>query len=61
MPDYRLYVLDRDSGHIRRAAEIIQADDDAAAIQDVRRRGGSDALELWCGPRRVWQSAGQIA
>ncbi len=54
MPDYRLYVVDRRRGHICRAAEIIEAADDAAAIADVRRRGRSDPMELWCGRRRVW-------
>ena len=52
MPDYRLYRLDRRSGRIT-SAENLHADDDAAAIHRVRLRGRSEAMELWCGARKV--------
>lgn len=52
MPDYRLYHLDQNSGHITRADELFAADDEAA-LADVRGRGLAHPLELWCGPRKV--------
>ena len=52
MPDYRLYILDRDSGHIR-SAEDLHAADDAAAVHRVRLRGSAEPMELWCGGRKV--------
>lgn len=58
MPDYRLYLLDRDSGHIR-AAEELQAADDAAAVHRIRLRGNAEPLELWCGPRKVCRIDGK--
>ena len=52
MPDYRLYFLDRHSGHIRNA-ENFEAADDAAAVHRIRLRGSAEPMELWCGGRKV--------
>ena len=52
MPDYRLYILDRDSGHIQ-TAETFSAADDGAAVHRVRLRGRTEPLELWCGARKL--------
>ena len=58
MPDYRLYFLDRDTGHIH-AAEDLHAADDAAAVHRVRLRGSDEPMELWCGGRKVERFAAQ--
>lgn len=52
MPDYRLYFLDRQSGHIERA-ETLNAADDVAAIHRIQLRGSPEPMELWCGGRKV--------
>lgn len=52
MPDYRLYFLDRETGHIERA-ETLQAADDVAAIHRIQLRGSAEPMELWCGGRKV--------
>lgn len=52
MPDYRLYHLDRHSGHIR-TAETFDAPDDESAREQIRQRALSDPLELWSGSRKV--------
>ena len=52
MPDYRLYLLNRDSGHIDGVEEFHSADDvEAACLVDQQRR--SVPTELWCGARKV--------
>lgn len=52
MPGYRLYFLDRHSGHIERA-ETLQAADDVAAIHRIQLRGSTEPMELSCGGRKV--------
>ena len=52
MPYYRLYFLDRFTGHIRTAENLYAADDGDAAEQ-VRERDLAEPLELWCGGRKV--------
>lgn len=46
MKDYRLYLLDRFSGHIDEVREFDAADDDAA-LRRARTLGGDRAMELW--------------
>lgn len=50
MADYVLYCLD---GPKLVRCERFKAPDDEAAISESGRRQGSNAAELWCGPRRV--------
>ena len=52
MPEYRLYHLDRFSGHIERA-ETLHAADDVAAIHRIQLRQSPEPMELWCGARKV--------
>lgn len=58
MPDYRLYILDRDTGHIR-SADTFQATDDGAAVHRVKLRGRTEPLELWCGERKLFRVEAQ--
>ncbi len=57
MPGYRLFFLDRSSGHILRAHEF-EADDDSAAIAVAEEACGDQAIELWRGARRLqtWEA-----
>lgn len=49
---YRLYFMNRSSGHIERFEEFDAADDSSAeSIAD--RHVGSQPLELWSGHRKV--------
>ena len=57
MPDYRLYLLDRHSGHIK-SAEDFHAPDDGAAVHRIDLRGSPEPMEIWCGPRKVWHFDG---
>ena len=52
MGEYKLYVLD-DAGHIMAPPRIIDAADDAAAVQTARQYLDGKDLELWLGARRV--------
>lgn len=52
MPAYRLYLLDRHSGHIDRVEEM-NAGDDVEAICVVQDRAGELPMELWLGGRKV--------
>lgn len=52
MPDFRLYRMNRYSGHIEGVEELHSADD-VEAICLVRHRAGPEPLELWCGGRKV--------
>lgn len=52
MPDYRLYHLDPDTGHIRTAEELFAADD-AAALHHLRQRRFDHPVELWERGRKV--------
>lgn len=52
MPDYRLYMLDRDTGHINGVADLHGADD-VEAIKLVNQRHDVVPTELWCGGRKV--------
>lgn len=54
MPDYRLYILDRDSGHIQ-TVETFQAADDGAAVHRIKLRGRTEPMELWCGERKLFR------
>jgi hypothetical protein len=57
MPYYRLYHLNRSSGHIDRAEEI-DAADDVRAIAIVRDRECDTAVELWQEGRKVLRLEG---
>ena len=52
MPYYRLYHLDRHTGHIERAEELFAADD-VAAVHDLQQRQSDHPLELWQAGRKV--------
>ena len=52
MPDYRLYLLDRHSGHIKGVEELCFADD-VSAIHAVQQRQCNEPLELWRGTKKV--------
>jgi hypothetical protein len=52
MPNYRLYHLDRHTGHIVRADEMFAADD-VAAIHELQLRQSDHPLELWREGRKV--------
>ena len=52
MAYYRLYFMDPRSGHIAAFESIEAADDDAAAAA-AEKHLGWQALELWCGGRKV--------
>ena len=52
MPGYRLYLLDRFSGHIDGVEEIRSADD-VGAIAQVTEKERGVPVELWCGSRKV--------
>ncbi len=47
MTHYRLYYMAEETTRIR-GFEPIEADDDAAAVEGVRERQRSVAMELWC-------------
>ena len=51
MPDYRLYWID-DGGHFFRA-ERFEAENDARAIEQARALSRGEAVELWCGARKI--------
>ncbi len=57
MPGYRLFFIDRFSGHIDRAHEF-EADDDSAAIAVGEDAVGDHSIELWRGGRRLqsWEA-----
>ncbi len=57
MAYYRLYVFDRFSGHIDHFREFEAAHDAAAVAQGADWRE-ADAMELWCGRRKVkrWEA-----
>jgi hypothetical protein len=57
MPYYRLYYLNRGSGHIDRAEEI-DAADDVRAVAIVRERERDTAVELWQQSRKVMRLEG---
>lgn len=52
MPDYRLYRMNRDTGHIDDVEEF-HSGDDVEAILLVQNRPRSVTVELWCGGRKV--------
>lgn len=52
MPHYRLYHLDRHTGHIERAEEVFAADD-VAAVHELQQRQSDHPLELWQQGRKV--------
>jgi hypothetical protein len=52
MPSYRLYLLNRYSGHIDGVEELVSADDVGAIALATERPRGVPA-ELWCGGRKV--------
>jgi hypothetical protein len=57
MAYYRLYFFDRVRGHIDQFREFEAPDDPAAVAQGADWRD-LDAMELWCGHRRVkrWEA-----
>ena len=56
MPEYRLYKLHPDSGHIT-AAEDLQAADDHEALHAIHSLGHDVPVELWSGRRKIGQVA----
>lgn len=52
MSYYRLYTMNRSSGHIESFDEI-EAVNDAEAVQLAGRQVGPQPLELWCRNRKV--------
>ena len=52
MPEYRLYKLHPDSGHIV-AAEDLEAADDHEALHAIRSLGHDVPVELWSGRRKI--------
>jgi hypothetical protein len=46
MPDYRIYVLDKD-GHIKKPPEHIVCSDDAATLESAREHLGGQPIEVW--------------
>ena len=52
MAYYRLYRLAEPDGKFV-GFEEIEAEDDAAAIRQAEAFAGRQALELWCGKRKV--------
>ena len=52
MPDYRLYVMDRFSGHIDHAREFEAADDLSAISRSVDWHDGRP-MELWRGAANI--------
>lgn len=52
MSYYRLYTMNRSSGHIESFDEI-EAVDDAEAVRLAARQVGAQPLELWCRNRKV--------
>ena len=58
MAQYRLYFIDRFSGHIETSREF-HADDDAAAVQLVAELRNGQPMELWSRDRKVrrWEAS----
>ncbi len=52
MDYYRLYTMNRSSGHIESFDEI-EAADDAEAVRLAAGHVGAQPLELWCRNRKV--------
>jgi len=57
MAQYRLYFIDRFSGHIETSREF-HADDDAAAVELAAELGNGQPMELWSRERKVrrWEA-----
>ena len=57
MSEYRLYFMDRFSGHIDHRREFL-ADDDAAAVHVAEGWRTGDPMELWQGGRKLrrWEA-----
>ena len=58
MPYYRLYFMDRFSGHIAHFREF-EADDDPAALGIAERWADGSPMELWNRERKLrrWEEA----
>ena len=52
MAEYRLYLMDRFTGHID-GVETLSSADDVGAICLVQERRGDAPMELWCGGRKI--------
>ena len=52
MPEYRLYKLHPDHGHIT-AAEDLEAADDHEALHAIHLLGHDVPVELWSGRRKI--------
>jgi hypothetical protein len=59
MTEYRLYFLHRYSGQIVRT-ETFNAADDRTAVADIQQRGSPEAMELWCGSRKVMRLEAEL-
>ena len=58
MAQYRLYFIDRFSGHIETSREF-HADDDAAAVRLAAELRNGQPMELWSRDRKVrrWEAS----
>jgi hypothetical protein len=52
VPDYRLYLLDRHTGHINGVADF-HSSDDVEAIMLAQQRQDKVPTELWSGGRKI--------
>lgn len=52
MPDYRLYLLDR-QGRIRHAPVLLECENDEHAMRIAEERRDGRGAELWCGARKL--------
>ena len=57
MGGYRLYFMDRFSGHIDHRRDLL-ADTDAAAVKSAQQWFEGNPMELWLGSRKVkrWEA-----
>lgn len=57
MADYRLYFMDRFSGHIDHHREFA-AENDATAASIARQWSTGQPMELWCGTHKLkrWEA-----
>ena len=61
MPGYRLYFMDRFSGHIEHRREFF-AEDDAAAIATAESWSSGQPMELWEGEHKLkrWEAEATV-
>lgn len=59
MPLYRLYSLNA-GGHVTQPPIVIEAEDDAAAIEEAKQLQDGRDIEIWCGDRCVMNLAAPL-